>query len=356
MNPRLTKGLPQFYRKHLGENNNNQLWLATHSDALLREAVKDPEFSVFHMKSSLDMEKDGTQLVSIKAETELDSLLSDLIGDLAAQPRSKKVVIFEGGGNSDFDVTLVRTLFPDLNGKFISISGENKIRVGELLNVLEKAKEKNDLPYTFYSISDKDSDTNFDAVDNQHCWDRYHIENYLLEPEFVFTAIHSLSMFNPLTGLTMETISDFMKKCAEESTGPLLEHLIRKEINHRMVSCLRFGIDPGSSDLAAQFQDRIQQSFDRIKNVVAEDLTADFVRNEVQKNKHALHSCLSDGTWIEEFRGRDILRRVVTALNSQYKLSVQYDQFVSLIVTKMTEKNFRPVGMQNVLMKIVEDE
>jgi predicted ATPase len=39
LNPRLIRGLPEFYRKHLGESLKNQLWLVTHSDALIREAI-----------------------------------------------------------------------------------------------------------------------------------------------------------------------------------------------------------------------------------------------------------------------------------------------------------------------------
>jgi hypothetical protein len=39
LNPRLIRGLPEFYRKHLGEELQNQIWLVTHSDALIREAV-----------------------------------------------------------------------------------------------------------------------------------------------------------------------------------------------------------------------------------------------------------------------------------------------------------------------------
>lgn len=49
LNPRLIRGLPEFYRKHLGEELQNQIWLVTHSDALIREAVGKPGFNVFHM-------------------------------------------------------------------------------------------------------------------------------------------------------------------------------------------------------------------------------------------------------------------------------------------------------------------
>lgn len=52
LNPRLIKGLPDFYHKHLGNALDNQLWLITHSDALLREVVGQEGYSVFHMQTS----------------------------------------------------------------------------------------------------------------------------------------------------------------------------------------------------------------------------------------------------------------------------------------------------------------
>jgi predicted ATPase len=47
LNPRLIRGLPQFYKKNLGEALSNQIWLVTHSDALLREVVGRVSYNVF---------------------------------------------------------------------------------------------------------------------------------------------------------------------------------------------------------------------------------------------------------------------------------------------------------------------
>ena len=50
LNPRLIRNLPELYRKHLGKALQNQIWLVSHSDALLREAVGKVDFDVFHMQ------------------------------------------------------------------------------------------------------------------------------------------------------------------------------------------------------------------------------------------------------------------------------------------------------------------
>jgi hypothetical protein len=60
LNPRLISGLPAFYKKNLGEALDNQIWLVTHSDALLRESVGKPGYDVFHMQPASLLSDTGT--------------------------------------------------------------------------------------------------------------------------------------------------------------------------------------------------------------------------------------------------------------------------------------------------------
>src|SRR6266511_929609 len=89
-------GLPEFYRKHLGEAFQNQLWLVTHSDDLIREAVGKPGFHVFHMLPCGAEPKGGSQLRALTASGDLELVLTDLVGDLAAYRPGGKGLIFEG--------------------------------------------------------------------------------------------------------------------------------------------------------------------------------------------------------------------------------------------------------------------
>ncbi len=113
LNPRLIRGLPEFYRKHLGEALQNQLWLVTHSDALIREAVGKPGFNVFHMLPCGSEAVGTSQLKALTVSEDLELVLTDLVGDLAAYRPGGKGLIFEGGGDSDFDKTIVSTLFSE---------------------------------------------------------------------------------------------------------------------------------------------------------------------------------------------------------------------------------------------------
>jgi energy-coupling factor transporter ATP-binding protein EcfA2 len=136
LTPRLIRGLPEFYREHLGEALSNQLWLVPHSDALIREAVGRPNFNVFHMLPSGTEGANISQLKPLVVRGDLDGVLTDLVGDLAAYRPGGKALIFEGGGDTDFDKTLVGALFSqELRGVNL-ISGSNKGRVKALHEIL----------------------------------------------------------------------------------------------------------------------------------------------------------------------------------------------------------------------------
>jgi predicted ATPase len=82
LNPRLIRGLPQFYKKKLGEELGNQIWLVTHSDALLREVVGRESYNVFHMTSHGSVQQGDSQLKPMTAGNDLEMALADLVGDL----------------------------------------------------------------------------------------------------------------------------------------------------------------------------------------------------------------------------------------------------------------------------------
>lgn len=140
LNPALICGLPQFYHRHIGRSLGNQLWLMTHSDALLREAVGQPEFSVYHMQPPEACDESGNQLRAIEVGEALDRAIVDLVGDLATYRPGAKIVFFEGGGDVDFDVRMTTVLFPDFRKAVNSISVGHRARVEQLHDLLRKAR------------------------------------------------------------------------------------------------------------------------------------------------------------------------------------------------------------------------
>ena len=90
LNPALIQGLPRFYQEHMGEGRGNQLWLVTHSDAFLREAVETSGMEVYHMRSAT-RRRPGNQLRKIDHRNDVDRLCIELVGDLAAYRPGEKI-------------------------------------------------------------------------------------------------------------------------------------------------------------------------------------------------------------------------------------------------------------------------
>jgi hypothetical protein len=89
-----------------------QVWIVTHSDAILRQAVRSPQMSVFHMSRPRgDGQSQGRLIESRDA---VEAAILDLIGDLAAYRPHGPIVLIEGHEGSSFDVDMIRRLFPDL--------------------------------------------------------------------------------------------------------------------------------------------------------------------------------------------------------------------------------------------------
>jgi hypothetical protein len=110
--------------------------VVTHSDALIREAVGKLGFNVYHMLPCGTEPRGSTQLRSLKVSEDLELVLTDLVGDLAAYRPGGKGLIFEGGGVSEFDKKFVGTVFVDELRGINLISGTNKSRVKALRSLL----------------------------------------------------------------------------------------------------------------------------------------------------------------------------------------------------------------------------
>lgn len=347
LNPRLIRNLPDFYKKYLGEALGNQIWLVTHSDSLLREVVGKQAYNVFHMLPNGSIPKGKSQIKPLSATADLDLVLVDLVGDIAAYRPGAKVVIFEGGGDSDFDQKVTGALFPALLEQANLVSGSNKIRVRALQETLENAAKKGQLPFAFYSIADRDSETiEQTQAKNVFTWDVYHIENYFLEANYIKRVMASLNLG---TTLTEDEIWDELRQCARETLPHLVRHEMAVWANEAIVSKINLGTDPKAENVGQQIHQSIERSFERLQLAVTGELTLESLQLREQEIRQKYTESLTNGTWTAEFRGRDILKRFV-AKNVQ---SVSYEIFRNLILSKMQDDEYKPTGMKNVVEPIM---
>ncbi|MDP1738281.1 MAG: AAA family ATPase [Caulobacter sp.] len=345
LNPRLVRGLPQFYHQHLGVALDNQIWLVTHSDTLLREVVGRPEYSVYHMVGA-SLDKSTPQIVPITMGEAAQRALISLVGDIAAYRPGKKVVIFEGGGDSEFDVQFTTRLFPELSEQVNVISGGNKLRVRELHDVLDAAQKLGSIPFRTYSITDQDSEKNEYVTSPRFKWDVYHVENYLLEAEFIKIVLLELGDIS--TTMTTEKIYDKLRKAASSTLKGLIRHELTEYVNNEIISSLNLSFDPKRNDVAKAIGEAMARSFSQLEAASNDKLTDAILVGRESSLRSKLEADLATDAWRRTFRGRDVLKAF-----AKTNCKASYEVLRNLTIARMSDAGFKPAGMKIVVDQII---
>ncbi|MBX9691837.1 MAG: AAA family ATPase [Cyanobacteria bacterium] len=349
LNPGLTRHLPGFYFKHLALAQSNQVWLITHSDAMLRESVGNPEYSVFHMAPSSYKRETTNQLREVTIKKDLDELLVDLVGDLAAYNPDAKVVIFEGSEETEFDVRMTTELFPAFAAKVTCISGSNKQRVKDVYSILERMSDGGAVNGKVFAITDADADMQLGHGIGQNTfqWDRYHIENYLLDAEILAKVLGDLK--GPGSGISKDQAEEYLQAAAAETLTPLVVHKVQSIVNDSCVKALSIRIDPRSTNVAPDLAKSLQASIDRMQVLQAGKLSLRSIEEQYENARRSYLDDLSTGRWRFTFRGRDILKQIA----AQHAQEVKYIGLRNLLLAGMRDTGVRPDGMEAQLNRIL---
>ena len=341
LNPRLIKGLPAFYHRHLGNALHNQIWLITHSDALLREAVGQEGYSVFHMQTATVAGSE--QAAPLLARGGLQKAVIDLVGDLASYRPGAKLIIFEGE-NSEFDLKMATTLFPALQN-VNAVSAGSKQRVRGLHEILGVALEQGEVPMKIFSIVDPDGEKSNPLLDRSFEWDVYHIENYLLEPKFISKV---LSDFGVTSFSTEEDVYEALRDCARETMTGLVRQKLASDVNADLVGSIKTATDPNSLAVAPALANAIKRSAENFSQIVIGKFSLTQLTEMEQALRSDFEKALAADSWRKRFRGRDILKRFAAKVNK-----TNYEIFRDLVIARMKDSGFQPEGMRTVIEKIL---
>ncbi|MGK7942517.1 MAG: AAA family ATPase [Crocosphaera sp.] len=355
LNPRLTKGFPGFYQKHIGQTYNNQLWLTSHSDALLRETVENSDYVVYHLQPAYLSANNENQASIINVSNQLQKAIIDLMGDLGTYNPRYHVVFVEGKDQGSFDIYMISQLFPSFAEKVNLVSGGNKDGVKKLQVSFNEAAKNGKIDAHFYSIVDKDTEQyQWVEKSHQYSWDVYHIENYLIEPKYILKVINAIA---PGFVITESEINDKLRECAKSLVNQLIRIEIHDLVDKKIQNCIHLGFDP-NMDLVNGFSESIQRTFDHFDNV-RQQLISKELSIEIQKLKEEKQISLKNNTWKKVFQARSILEKFVGDINQEFrsqqlsKSQINYETFRNLIINEMTRDKYKPEGMKKIIEKIL---
>ena len=352
LNPALIQGLPRFYQEHMGERRGNQLWLVTHSDAFLREAVETAGMEVYHMRSATKG-REGNQLRRIDHRNDVDRLCIELVGDLAAYRPGEKIIILEGS-NKGTDVQIVDKLYPEIRKDATLVGGGSRRSVRELQEILSELAAKDEEDQRVWAITDEDADES-EGEGSQGGkqllkWDRYHIENYLIEERYISAAFEALELQDTDT-------SDGYKKLREElkevCRGMAMAFAIEKVTGRISRKIRKIGFIETQNlgeEVHETLATRAEKKGRDIQRTIAKEARADQIKTEISKERAKLENSLNSQRWKSVFRGRDVLRGLCAGRSG----NVRYETLRNVIVNEMARDGFRPDGMTKTLKMILK--
>ena len=349
LNPGLVQGLPQFYEKHIGRDLQNQIWLVTHSDRFLREALDTTGMMVYHMQH-VKAASGANQLRRIESKTSVEGLFIDLVGDLAAYRPDGKVVFLESE-DSKFDQKMVTRLFPESAKSINFISGGTKTNVKRLQETIEAMAEHGQAQAKVFSIVDPDNDIwNREPRERgtQLEWTVYHIENYLLEANFIKEAVGIVNLEGA------DRISETrIERLLEDSAEELIEELAIQKVRDRIWRALRKAteIDVDTNDEASKkLASSINNAVEEVRKLGVTFGQETATEKLLNQARNEIREMWSDGLWKTKFPGRKILKNLCNKLDS----NVEYIGLRNAIVGEMAKGEFQPEGMAKVIRKVEE--
>ena len=346
LNPKLIQGLPQFYEKYLVSELKNQMWLVTHSDALLREALTTPRATVLHMQEAKEGVSAANQLKQVEENKDEELALLELVGDIAGYRPEGKVIIFEGK-NSGFDVRMTSRLFPEYERTMNFIAGGNRAGVERLHKCLEAPTEETGIK--IYSIVDRDKKEAQRPGERRYSWNVYHIENYLLEETYLAEVLAEITVDDIKLRNTGE-VEEELRRIAEGQVKKLVQEYLNENVNRVLVRNIKVNaenFDKLSEDLIQQ----AKKSAEGVAAAVNNDLTDGKLEQMRTEKENELTKALESENWKATFRGRDILREFI-GLHCQ---GLPYERFRDMIVNRMRQRGYRPSGMRTILRQIERD-
>ncbi|MDE0152629.1 MAG: AAA family ATPase [Gammaproteobacteria bacterium] len=346
LNPKLIQGLPQFYERYLVSELENQMWLVTHSDALLREALSTPRATVFHMQEAKGIPAGENQLKRVEENKDEEHVVLEIVGDIAGYRPRGKVVIFEGK-NAGFDVRMASRLFPEYEKNMNFIAGGNKIGVERLHKCLEARDGEEGIK--IYSIVDRDGSDAIRIGDRRYSWDVYHIENYLLEPTYIHEVLND-STVDDLQFKNAAEIEDELRRIAERHVQKLVKEQLHQHVNRTLVSKIVLEAEDDHT-LSETLLEQAEESAQRVLQAVEQELRDGRLEEKRQENENKLEEALGTDDWKEMFRGRDILKE----FSGLHCNGLPYERFRDMIVNRMQQRGYQPSGMRAVLRKINND-
>ena len=350
LNPGLMRGLAKFYQEGIGGGQRNQLWLVSHSDAFLRDAVRTGGMKVFHMEQCGIGQ--GNQIHPVDTDDEVERLFLEIVGDIATFKPTGPLIILEGevGGT---DRWIVEQLFPKVAEMATLVGAGGVIQLEKVAEVFEAIEKQQYKRRSVFAISDGDAVTRRgQGVEKRRGrlrWDRYHIENYLLEEEYINRALRRLTRDGLGQASTTREIGDKLQTIARGLVEDFARERVEMDLREGIRAASRLaGTAKGTArghGVVEVLAGRTEAIAKAVVEYQRENGHEAAIEKKLARETAELEEALRTGDWKKCFRGRDVIGRFVGEMGQ----GIPRDTFITAIVREMQNAGYQPEGMKQLL-------
>jgi len=273
LNPAVCKSLLGFLLDHYLLPNNIQAIICSHSAEIFSSAMRRDECTAYHLRQGSVVSE-----VRKKDQPEVAQALR-LLGTSEVEEMLYEAIVFVEGED---DVELLEEAFPESLAriKFRELSGRGPVEKHiERLQEAERRGQKENTSYFLFDQDERPTSLQSTAKVQIQQWDRYCVENYLLEPEIIFDLVRKEGYAKKQFP---SNIGDAKTQFRQIANTQLISRVIREVYNSYKFE------DPGLRvrDVAAKdFPDAARILFNRLEAIQGQlhglkraDWEQDFIR------------------------------------------------------------------------------
>jgi len=303
---------------------NNQFWIATHSFGIMDSVEYRELFRLENYSGS-------NQVTRVFGDEEKYSTFRSVAGDVGIVTLGQKIVFLEGTEWTDKHI--LETFFEEYKGKVTFVSS------GSVRDVTGISQKILDLLHTssrfnfYYAIRDRDFMEKSERKrvmegGNQrlYVWERYHIENYLLN----FEAIYQVLKRN-LTPCPCSDSKDVKEKIVEilrQESDRFLSMMIKYYVNKELRGSY---FDIGYS----RIEDHAIEQAEKLKNKLSQIFKRDTMLQIIGKKRKEFEEAIESDEWTRMLPGRHILGLFI----GKYGKGLAYKPFKNQLVHEIKDRD-----------------
>ncbi len=337
LHPTLQRRVMEYLRSYV-ERGDNQVWLITHSEEIVGTTAYESLFAM------TDRGDPAVEPVQDKA-TQVD-LLRELGASVGLQLASPRILFVEGESDS-----ALLSIFLGTHAENVSIVPTGgKRNLTSLSHVSLELLDTLIAEGRIYFVRDHDVEGESDALDRlsqRHkdrffVWDRYHIENYLLDEECIYRVLAGVPEI--VSPQSQAAIGARLLELASECIDNLLA--MRLEVRLRPLLGKRLGIRASEgvrTSLLSAAAERVRETAEALNQENLERLYSEEVDDLTSRWR---------AEWKKLCIGRDVLRAYHTRHVHPH---LGYERFRNEVARKLHELGRVPDPILNLIDSVTSD-